>query len=451
MENLKKINGKLMNLDEAVNENNRLIWSIAYKYIKRGTSFGLQVQDLYGICSIGFIKAFNHFDPDTYNVKFSTYAVPKMIGEMQRYFRDNAGDVKFPRRIVTLANKISRENLYEETPELLSLHFDITIEEAEEVLEYFRTRNARSTEERAFTSDGEDITLGDQLGDKKMFDHTEIDVNLFLESLKPRDRKMIELVMIDKTQYEIGDELGISQVQVSRLLKQLYPTVEKFFGYPVGYFAERKKINLSEERVGMAKKKVKREAKGDLEKAKELLASDPKRSPCSIAKETGCTDASVYYWAKKIRNPESQENPVTTSFSSPIVIKDEFDVEEVAKELDKISKQKPVVVTKEAKTENVEFGIPNNNITEDIEKREDEIKLQEEYMEAREASERAEEYRLSLLRKANINFGYNIATNEVSPSDLHTLFTQAGHAAASSGLEKLNVSVIISSENITAY
>lgn len=448
MEEIRKINGELLTLDEAVNKNNRLIWSTAYRYVKKGNALGLQIGDLYSLCGIGFLKAFERFDPDNYNVKFSTYAVPMMIGEMQRYFRDHEGDLKFSRRVIELSNKIARAGLEEEKPELISLHFDVTIDDVTEALEFFRIKNARRIEETIYSSDGEEITLGDQLGTNKMSDHTEIDVNLFLESLKPRDRKMIELTTHGKTQLEIGEELGISQVQVSRLMRSLYPTIEKFFGYPEGYFSERKTINSQKERIGMGKK-LKRKANGDLEKAKELLKTTS-RTPWDIAKETGISDSSAYYWAKKIREPKSQENPITIK-TAPIVIKDYVNVKEVAKEIEKITKQQPAALAKEgAKVEDIEFGVPDNDfIKVDVEKQEREIQLQEEYLKAEEAAERAEEYRKNLLRKANIKFGYDLTTHEISPSDLHTLFTQAGNAAAASGLEKLNVSVIITTEQIT--
>lgn len=94
------INGEKMNLDEAVVKNDRLIWSVVQRYVGKGKKWGLEPDDLHSICCIGLIKAFNNFDPDTYDVKFSTYAVPMMIGELQRYFRDSAGDVKFSRRTI---------------------------------------------------------------------------------------------------------------------------------------------------------------------------------------------------------------------------------------------------------------------------------------------------------------------------------------------------------------
>lgn len=457
----RRINGEMLTLDEAVNKNNRLIWSVVQRFVKKGATMGLDPEDLHSIAAIGIIKAFKNFDPDVYPVKFSTYAVPLMVGEVQRHFRDHGGLVKFSRRVIELGNKISYAEMVDEKPEITSLHFDVTVDEVNEALEYVYNKFARSTEEVIFNTDGDDITLGDQLGDNKLSDYTSVNVEMFLASLEPRDRVIIEFMMQEKTQSEIGQALGVTQVQVSRLIRKLHPVVEEYFGYPYGYFSNRKKVNDAKEKIKMnsKKKKIERKEKGDLELAKKLLA-ETKRTPCSIAKEANITDSSAYYWAKKIREPEAEENPVEVSYIEPVK-----EDEKVQEHLEKIKEELisaagvPSAVLKETtskpyseeiKTSNIELGVPIFNVHDEEEKDYRGVKLVEEFMIAEEAAKLAEEQRMNLLKKSSINFGYHIASNEVSPSDLHVLFTQAGHTASASGLEKLNVNIVITTEKIHA-
>lgn len=446
----RRINGEMLTLDETVRKNNKLIWSVVQRFVKKGAILGFEPNDLHSIAAIGCIKAFNNFDPDVYPVKFSTYAVPMMCGEIQRCFRDQSGSVKFSRRVIELGNKISYAEMADEKPEITALHFDVTVDEVNEALEFLHNKFARSTEEVIFSEDGGDITLGDQLGDNKLSDYTSVNVEMFLASLEPRDRTIIEFMMQEKTQSEIGQALGVTQVQVSRLIRKLHPVVEEYFGYPYGYFSNRKKVNDAKERieVNQKKKKVERsKVKGDLELAKKLLA-ETKRTPCSIAKEANITDSSAYYWAKKIRQPEAEENPVTISYIEPVKKADDEMIEKLKEEI----AAAPVgILVDPAK---VEFGYTDGPVfrseNEDFRVNNSrEIRI-EEFMKAEEAAKLAEEQRINLIKNANINFGYHIASNEVTPSDLHVLFTQAGHTAAASGLEKINVNIVITTEKIHA-
>lgn len=472
---VRKINGEMLTLEETVKKNERLIWSIANRYFTRGTIFGLEAGDIFSLCSIGMIKAFNKFDPETYDVKFSTYAVPMMIGEMQRYFRDNSGDVKFSRNIVELGNKIVNAGLEDESVETIMNHFDEGEDIVKRAIIYLHHRKARRVDEVVYQNDGEDITLGDQLG--KRDDFSKVDVNVFLDSLDDRDRQLIEMTTYGMTQQEIGDKIGVSQVQVSRLLKKLYPVIEEYFGYPIGYFQDRPKINVSEEKKVMFKnsknKSNKRRIKGDIEQLKILLA-ETDRTPCSIAKETGCTDSSAYYWAKKIREPEAEENPVVVSkipdpikldedglFISADNLKIEKEdaqkfVEAIQEELfkstgispdlldgPKVDVNEKGMLIKGGQLSLVEFGVPDSKLDQ-------ESKYQEEMMHAEEAAKLAEEHRINLLKNASIGFGYHISSNDLTPSDLHVLFTQAGHAAASTGLETINVNIVLTTDKINA-
>lgn len=469
----RQINGETLTLDETVNKNKQLIWSVVKRHKSRGAAMGIDPHELFSIAGMGMIKAFKNFDPENFPVKFSTYAVPMMNGEIQRYFRDNSGDLKFSRSILDVANKILREQMQEEEISTIALHFDITEEEVKTAFEYFRLRKAQSMEATVYHSDGDDITLADQIGNEKLSDYTQVTVDSFLDTLDDRERTIIELTMQEWTQREIGDHIGLSQVQVSRIIKQLHPAVERFFGFPVGYFSNREgKKSKKKERVVLAKKKTeKRKVKGDLELAKKLLA-ETKRTPCSIAKETNCTDAACYYWAKKIREPEKEENPVTTSKIEPIVPDEtEGKIKEHQEHIDKVLQefkeslgvpaelvggdsgsvpqakanvemnQEGIFVdgNKIAGDGNYILGVPNGSSAELESKKAKEEAMKDET----EAVKKAEEHRQKLISNAQVVFGYSITSKDVTPSDLHTLFTQAGHSAASSGVEKVNLQLVI--------
>lgn len=449
------INGEMLNLEEMFKKNNKLIWSVVKRFTRRGASMGLDPNDLHSLASIGLIKAFNYFDPENYPVKFSTYAVPMMRGELQRFFRDNVGDIKYSRSTIELAYKILHEGLEEEKDNtVIALHFDVTEEQVRGAMYFIRNQKATSFQEVVFQNDGEDITLEDQLGSD--VDHTQVHVDEFLDSLGERDRTMVELTMKQKTQKEIGEEVGISQVQVSRCLKRLYPRIEKFFGYPVGYFQDRPEVNTRLERLEMGKRKNRKREKGDLEKAKQLL-KDTDLKIREIHKETKVSEGSLYYWSKKIREPQAEENPVTVSkyvepeetkkeivVAPSITVKSTEDAEEFAKKLNSlINDHKPQVIEEEAK---IEFGVPED--TSNPEQEAEDARLaaqyQEEVQKAEEAAKKAEEHRMNLIKNSEVEFGYSFVSKDISPSDLHTIFTQVGHATSMSGIDKVNVTVLVS-------
>jgi RNA polymerase sporulation-specific sigma factor len=313
VENRKSINGEMLTRDETVEKNKKLIWSAANRYRRVGESRGLEPHDLFSICAIGLIKAYDRFDPDTYDVKFSTYAFPMMFGEVQRYFRDNAGDLKFSRTIYELSSKILKAEMQDEPIQTLMVHFDEDEVAVKNALYLIYNNKAKSFSVVIFQGEDQDITLEDQVGNNDLTDYTTIHVNEFLESLSERDRKMVELTMQGMKQAEIGEKIGVTQVQVSRLMKKLYDYTETFFGYPLGYFQDRSNISIGEGEKKMKDKikKAKSRTKiGDLEKAKELLATTKWKQP-RIVKETGVSEQSVHYWAKKIREPQAEEAPVT--------------------------------------------------------------------------------------------------------------------------------------------
>ena len=199
-------------------ENTPLIKSI----IRRFKNKGVEYDDLYQIASIGFLKAINNFD-ESYGVKFSTYTVPMIIGEIKRYMRDN-GAIKVSRALKILANKINRfienyqtENNVSPTIELIAEKFDVSQEEV--VLAMDSSKMPLSIFDR-FEDDDE----GQELIEKIPYVDTEestlnrIHLLSVMDTLNVREKKIIVLRYFrDKTQSEIAESLGVSQVQVSRL------------------------------------------------------------------------------------------------------------------------------------------------------------------------------------------------------------------------------------------
>lgn len=206
--------------DKLVNENSPLIKSIVKRYKNKGVEY----EDLYQIGSLGFLKAIQNFDKN-FNVKFSTYAVPMIAGEIKRYLRDN-GIIKVSRSVKQLSvqiNKFIEEyiSVNYKSPEIsvIAEHFNITTQETVYAMESALSPLSLYSQ---VGGEGEDSTqmLIEKIPDDKPIDK-QMDYFLLLnivKELSPRDKKIIILRYFrDKTQREIADILGVSQVQVSRL------------------------------------------------------------------------------------------------------------------------------------------------------------------------------------------------------------------------------------------
>ena len=202
--------------------NTRLVWSIVQRFASRGAD----LEDLFQIGCIGLMKSVDKFDL-SYEVKFSTYAVPLIIGEIQRFLRDD-GMVKVSRSIRELSFKIRHATdefirLHERQPTLseLAVTLDVTMDEL--VLASDALRDPASLHEQLFESEGDALTLMDQLRDERSersFDH--IPLRDILSKLGKREQMIIYLrYYLDCTQSDIAERLGISQVQVSRLEKKI--------------------------------------------------------------------------------------------------------------------------------------------------------------------------------------------------------------------------------------
>ena len=206
-----------------------LVRALASRYAGRGEP----LEDLVQVGSLGLIKAVDRFDVDR-GVEFSSYAVPTIVGEIRRHFRDKAWAMHVPRRLKELSVRLSRvlDELTSElgrSPTVAELAEATGVEE-EEVIDALDSAHAYSTRslQAPFDDEGED-SLSDKLGVEEE-GYAEVEdtalVDAGLEALDDRERRIIELRFFDEmTQSQIAAELGISQMHVSRLLRRALTTM----------------------------------------------------------------------------------------------------------------------------------------------------------------------------------------------------------------------------------
>ena len=214
--------GDLNAKDELINGNLKLVLSILKSYVNRTDN----MDDLFQVGCIGLIKAIDNFDL-THEVRFSTYAVPMILGEIKRYLRDNSS-IRIARSIKDLAYKALKvkeelTNKYNREVSNREIANYMNISEAEINEAFEAMYDTVSIFEPIFNEGGETIYLCDQLSDKK---NTLYPVEYYialkeaLKKIKAKERYIIEeRYIIGKTQMELATEIGISQAQRSRLEK----------------------------------------------------------------------------------------------------------------------------------------------------------------------------------------------------------------------------------------
>ncbi|ACJ33380.1 Stage II sporulation protein AC, DNA-directed RNA polymerase sporulation-specific sigma factor (sigma-F) [Anoxybacillus flavithermus WK1] len=207
--------------DEIIEKNMRLVWSVVQRFLNRG----YEPEDLFQIGCIGLMKSVDKFDL-SYDVKFSTYAVPMILGEIQRFIRDD-GSVKVSRSLKEIGNKIrkakdelSKQNGRVPTVNEIAQFLQISPEDV--VLAQEAVRSPTSIHETVYENDGDPITLLDQIADEQDVWFDKIALKKAMEELDERERLIVYLRYYkDQTQSEVAARLGISQVQVSRLEKKI--------------------------------------------------------------------------------------------------------------------------------------------------------------------------------------------------------------------------------------
>lgn len=223
-------NGDKKAVDKLVELNLPLVSAITKRFLNRGYDY----EDIYQIGCMGLVKAINNFDA-SYNVKFSTYAVPMIMGEIKRFIRDD-GIIKVSRSLKIKARKLyyHREALCKElgrepTIQELSKHTGLEIEEIVYAME--SSNNMQYLHDIIHQDDGAPILLIDKISQNYSEDSDVINKLALKEALGKLDAKSRQIIMLryfkDKTQIEVAKMLGISQVQVSRIEKRVLKTMRQ--------------------------------------------------------------------------------------------------------------------------------------------------------------------------------------------------------------------------------
>ncbi len=214
-----------------VKENSGLIWSI----VRRFKSRGCDMEDLYQIGAIGLLKCIDKFDV-SFDVKFSTYAVPMILGEIKRFLRDD-GIIKISRPIKETAIKIKYETdefirKYGREPQISEISEKLGITEDDVIMALESSRDVESIFSTVYQNDGNPVFLIDKLSENNESEKFTdiITIKEILGKLEPKERSIIFMRYFeDKTQTEISKILGISQVQVSRIEKKVVENIRKNF------------------------------------------------------------------------------------------------------------------------------------------------------------------------------------------------------------------------------
>lgn len=222
--------GELAAREKLVNGNLRLVLSVIQRFNNRGE----YVDDLFQVGCIGLMKAIDNFDLGQ-NVRFSTYAVPMIIGEIRRYLRDN-NPIRVSRSLRDIAYKalqvrdqLTNQNLREPTVQEISNALQLPKEDVVFALDAIQ--DPVSLFEPIYNDGGDPIYVMDQIHDDKSLDKTwveEIALREAMRKLSDREKKILSMRFYEgKTQMEVAEEIGISQAQVSRLEKAAIQRMQK--------------------------------------------------------------------------------------------------------------------------------------------------------------------------------------------------------------------------------
>lgn len=219
-------NGNEEEMTKLIQENNGLIWSI----VKRFTGRGYEIEDIYQIGCIGFIKAIKRFNSE-FEVKLSTYAVPYILGEIKRFLRDD-GPIKLSRSIKELNVKIKelqKEYLNKTGKEitLQELAKELKVSKEEIAMAIDSGTSIDSLENASYRDNKTDktISLIDKIStntDEALLISNKITIQQLIKDLEDREKEVIILRYYkEKTQMQVAKILGITQVQVSRIEKKV--------------------------------------------------------------------------------------------------------------------------------------------------------------------------------------------------------------------------------------
>ncbi|MCR3759279.1 RNA polymerase sporulation sigma factor SigG [Clostridium felsineum] len=224
-------NGNITDREKFIKGNLRLVLSVIQRFNNRGEN----ADDLFQVGCIGLIKSIDNFDLSQ-NVKFSTYAVPMIIGEIRRYLRDN-NSIRVSRSLRDIAYRalqvrdrlISKDN---KEPTVSQIAKELKIPREEVIFALDAIQDPISLFEPIYHDDGDAIFVMDQISDNKNLDDSwlqNISIKEAMKKLSDREKMILNMRFFDgRTQMEVADEIGISQAQVSRLEKTALKHMKKY-------------------------------------------------------------------------------------------------------------------------------------------------------------------------------------------------------------------------------
>lgn len=235
-DDMEELMRKIKSGDERARErfvvsNLRLVLSVVHRFGARGD----KADDMFQVGCVGLMKAIDNFD-NSLNVKFSTYAVPMIVGEIRRYLRDN-NSVRVSRSLRDIAYKalqakeqLSKDNFKEPTVEEIAKFIDMPTKNVTFALDAIS--DTVSLNDPVYTDGSDTIHLLDQIADTKNTDENifeNISIKDAIKTLSPREREILMMrYWTGKTQTEVSTEIGISQAQVSRLEKSALKIIKEF-------------------------------------------------------------------------------------------------------------------------------------------------------------------------------------------------------------------------------
>ena len=232
MELLKKVKqGDEFARDKFVVANLRLVLSVVQRFAGKSD----RADDMFQVGCVGLLKAIDNFD-DTLNVKFSTYAVPMIVGEIRRFLRDN-NSVRVSRSIRDVAYKalqakeiFTKQNNLEPTMEQISQMIDMPLNDVVFALDAIS--ETVSLSEPVYNDGNETVRVMDQISDEKNCDEEifeKLSLGDAIKNLSDREKEILLMrYYVGKTQMEVSEEVGISQAQVSRLEKNALRAIKEF-------------------------------------------------------------------------------------------------------------------------------------------------------------------------------------------------------------------------------
>ena len=209
-----------------------LVRNIAYKFKNRGEP----IDDLIQVGYLGLLKAIDRFDPSR-GLEFTTFATPTIMGEIKRHFRDKGWSVRVPRRLQELSAKVNQAtdtltSQLQRSPTIAEIadYLDATVDEVLEAMESSSAYSSVSLEAPSGADDDDTPSVIDRYATEDSdlaFTDDRIIIEEALASFSPRERDVIEMRFLKgMTQIEIAEKLGISQVQVSRLLRRTLKKIQ---------------------------------------------------------------------------------------------------------------------------------------------------------------------------------------------------------------------------------